>query len=271
MQSVIRLTINNIAVEVEEGQSVLDAARAAGVGIPTLCHHPAVAPYGACRLCLVEVVVRGRSRIVTSCCYPAREGLEVRTDTDRIVRVRRAVMELLLARAPKSEPLRALAAEMGVAESRLPTVTHAERDCILCGLCVSVCREVIGAAAIAFVNRGVDRTVGAPFLESSEACLGCGACAAVCPMGTVELRWHESEIEVAPFHNRRPAMLCRECGTPITGQPMGEWIRYRLGDDLGRAVDLCAACKRHVAAVAARQAGAASRGWSTGPRGERQR
>lgn len=267
----IRLTIDGKQVEAQEGQAVLDVARAAGAEIPTLCEHAAVVPYGSCRLCLVEVSARGRTRVVTSCCYPARDGVDVLTNTDRILKARRGVMELLLARAPESKTLRALAASMGVTESHLPTVTHAERDCILCGLCVSVCRDVMGAAAISFVNRGVERTVASPFLESGEACLGCGACAAVCPMGTVELRWYEAGIEVVPFKAQTPGVRCRECGATIGGRPLGERVRGQLGEGLGRVVDVCAACKQHAAAAALKRAGTMGRAWSSSLRGENQR
>jgi predicted molibdopterin-dependent oxidoreductase YjgC len=244
----MQLTINGQKVEAQEGQTVLEAAREAGIYIPTLCYHPAVAPNGSCWLCLVEVKAQGRTRLVTSCCYPAREGLEVFTDSEKVQKVRRGVMELLLARAPESKTLQILAAKLGVTESRLPTVTKAERDCILCGLCVAVCREVMGAAAISFVNRGVDRVVAPPFRESSEVCLGCGACAAVCPMGTIELRWTDQEVEVAPFHNRLPLAHCQECGKPIAGQPFSEKIQQQLGEELASAARLCDVCKRGQAA-----------------------
>jgi len=245
----MRVTINGETHEAEPGSTVLEVARAAGVSIPALCHHPAVAPYGACRLCLVEATLRGRTRIVTSCSYPARDGLEVQTDSDRIKRLRGMVMELLLARAPESKPLRALAASMGVTETRFPTVTHAQRDCILCGLCVDVCREVIGAAAISFANRGVNRAVAAPFLQPSDACIGCGACAAVCPVGTIKLRWHEDEVEISPFKTRVSLQRCEECGTAITGVPFYEEVQNKLGDKLlPRIAKLCDACKRKLAA-----------------------
>jgi len=257
----IRLTIDGQKVEAQEEQTVLEVAREAGVWIPALCHHPAVSPYGACRLCLVEVEVRGRRRLVTSCCYPVQDGLAVFTQTEKVMGARRGVMELLLARAPDSPTLRELAEKLGVTESRLPKVTEAERDCILCGLCVNVCREVIGAAAISFVERGVEREVGPPFDEASDACLGCGACAAVCPMGTVDLRWHEGELEIVPFKNRVPVVRCRECGEPITGLPYAEQIRARLGEKLASAVELCPTCKRNAAALAQKKAGAAGRAY----------
>ena len=163
----VKLTIDGKPVEAKEGQNLLDVAREAGIFVPALCYHPAVTSYGACRLCLVEVRQGNRTRIVTSCCYNVREGLAVSTTSDKVVKARRGVMELLLARAPESEPLKEMAKLLGVKAGRLPTVTQSQRDCILCGLCVNVCREIIGASAISFVNRGVNRIVAAPFTDAA--------------------------------------------------------------------------------------------------------
>jgi predicted molibdopterin-dependent oxidoreductase YjgC len=232
---------------------VLAVARAAGIDIPALCYHPAVTSYGACRLCLVEVTAGDRSRTVTSCCYPAREGLMVNTQAERAVRARRGVMELLLARAPHSPVLRTLAASMGITEPRLPHLTEGERDCILCGLCVNVCREVMGPAAISFAHRGGARIVEAPFRESSEACTGCGACAAVCPMGTVELRTEAAELEILPFNTRKPLRLCRTCGRPVAALAFTELLQERLGEGRAEAIEQCVTCKRCDAARAARR------------------
>jgi len=255
----VKIAIDGKPVEAREGQTVLDVARGAGIFIPTLCHHPAVASYGACRLCLVEVKVRGRARIVTSCCYPAAEGLEVSVESEKAQRARRGVMELLLARAPESPALKAMAERLGVKGGRLPTVTHSQRDCILCGLCVNVCREVIGAAAISFANRGANRVVAPPFLQPSEACIGCGACAAVCPVGTIKLRWHEDEVEISPFKSRVKLLKCSECGAVVGSVPLGQRVQSKIGPDLAYATTLCDSCKRKRTAHAAARLARASK------------
>ena len=244
------VTIDGRKVEIDEGRTALEAAHAAGVEIPTLCYHPAVAPYGACRLCLVEATLRGRTRMVTSCCYPVREGLEIATDTERVKAARRGVMQLLLARAPQSEWLREFAARMGVTEPRFPTVTRADHDCILCGLCVSVCSEVMGVAAISFASRGVDRIVATPFLRPADSCIGCGACAAVCPVGAIHLQWTDGQVEISPFSTRLAMTRCEECNAPITALPFRERLEKELRPELAGALRLCDSCKRsHAAAV----------------------
>ena len=124
----VNLTINNRAIEVEEGTTVLEAAETLGIKIPTLCHHKALSPYGGCRLCLVEVDDGRRKRIQTSCVYPAQEGLKIQTDTERVIKARNIVLELLLARSPESEQIKNLAEELGVTRTR---IKKRDEKCIL--------------------------------------------------------------------------------------------------------------------------------------------
>ena len=174
----VQLNIDGKVVRAERGQTILEAARGGGIGIPTLCHHPAVEAYGACRLCVVEIALRGRSRLVTSCNYEAAEGLEVQTGSARVMKSRRMTIELLMARCPEVDALRTLARAYGVTDSRFP---GEKDDCILCGLCVRVCRERMGVGAADFVGRGASMRVDTPYERKSEVCLTCGACTVVCP------------------------------------------------------------------------------------------
>ncbi len=178
----VNLTINNQAIQVEEGTTVLQAAETLGIKIPTLCHHRSLIPYGGCRLCLVELDDRGRKRIQTSCIYPAQEGLKVYTDTDKVVKARKMVLELLLARSPDSEKIKRIAAENGVTETR---IKKRNEKCILCGLCVRMCNQRMGKAVIGFANRGIERKVIPAFDAQSEICMGCGACAFICPTDAI--------------------------------------------------------------------------------------
>lgn len=212
----MKFTIDGVSVEAEEGASVLDTARRYGIEIPSLCHHEAVTPYGSCRVCLVEISKGGRKKLTTCCNYEVLEGISVVTDSPEIRRHRAMVLELILAEAPDAEPVRKLAAEYGVKTSRFarPKDAGAEkRDCILCGLCVRVCSEIVEVNALTFNGRGGSRGVGAPFLEQPQNCIACGACAWVCPtncIGFVEegglrkvLKW-KRELPMAKDENGRP-------------------------------------------------------------------
>jgi heterodisulfide reductase subunit A len=175
------LTINSTPVDVEEGTKLLQAIEKAGVKVPTLCHHKALTPYGACRLCVVEVHAPGRPPVVQAACsYPALAGISVLTHTDRVIRARRIVAELLLARCPEAEAVKRIAAELGVRETR---VRKKHDDCIYCGLCVRMCQETMGRTAIGFSGRGPRKKLEPPFGKHNPICWTCGACDFICPTG----------------------------------------------------------------------------------------
>ena len=180
----IEVTIDGQPIEVEEETTILEAAQRLGIPIPTLCHHPALEPYGACRLCTVEITYNGRSRLVTACNYPIRWEIAVQTASEKVLKGRKLLAELLLARCPNVPEVQELAASLGVTEVRFEPQ---DELCYLCGLCVRVCEELIGQSAISFVGRGVDREVGTPFLKFSDDCIACGACAFICPTGAIKL------------------------------------------------------------------------------------
>jgi ferredoxin/glycine cleavage system H lipoate-binding protein len=182
----ITLMVNGKKVKAQEGAILLEVLRKLSISIPTLCYHPDLTPQGSCRLCTVEVRENGRSQLVTSCNYPVRAGIDVRTHSRRVLRARRVLIELLLARCPQAGIVRQLARELRVKKSRFRTFDP-ENTCILCGLCVRTCHEVVGASAIGFSSRGIDRKVGTPFHIDTDKCVACGACEYVCPTGAISM------------------------------------------------------------------------------------
>jgi len=192
---VVKLTINGNTGEFPEGKTLLECIESTGLKVPTLCHHKALLPYGACRLCLVEVTQGTKSSIQASCTFPAINGLSVQTDTDEVVKTRKVMVELLMARCPDSNAIQKIAAELGVTETRIEKKND---DCFLCGLCVRVCKERMGINAISFSGRGSKRVVGPPFDALSDVCQTCGACVSICPTERIKLD-KVSKHEVIPI------------------------------------------------------------------------
>jgi NADH dehydrogenase/NADH:ubiquinone oxidoreductase subunit G len=186
----ISIKVNGLPVTVEEGTTILEAARFLGFPIPTLCHMEGLSPYGACRLCVVEIGAGAKTRLVSSCTYPAEDGLVVRTASSRVVRARKMVLELLLASCPQSKVIQDLASAHDVRQQRF---RQEYEDCILCGLCVRMCREQMMAGAIGFRGRGERRSLGTPFDVPSEECRVCGGCMYVCPACQLRCTYTEPE------------------------------------------------------------------------------
>jgi NADH dehydrogenase/NADH:ubiquinone oxidoreductase subunit G len=183
---VVKFTLNGKELEVEPGTTIYEAAKAEGVFIPTFCYHEELSPYGACRLCLVELDSRSGPWVTASCVYEVKEGLVVRTETEMVKNTRKVILELLLARCPDSPEAKEIAANYGVTSTRFTLDTKG--NCTLCGLCVRACAEISQRHAISFAGRGNRRRVQTPYEELSDICVGCGACAYVCPTKVIEIR-----------------------------------------------------------------------------------
>ena len=203
----VNITINGRSVQVDKKMSLLEAIRSQGIKIPTLCYHPDLRPDGSCRLCVVEV--KGVRSLVASCVYPVSEGMEVWTNTKRVLEARKTVVELLLANHPQdcltcarnmNCELQRVANELGVREIRVegeksealpdlanPSLMRDPNKCIKCGRCVRMCGEVQSVNALGFAHRGFETTVVPAFNMGLDkmACTYCGQCAKVCPTGAI--------------------------------------------------------------------------------------
>jgi bidirectional [NiFe] hydrogenase diaphorase subunit len=196
----LNLRINGLDVRAEEWWSVLETSRFYGIEIPTLCYRDGLSPWGGCRLCVVEIGERENARLVSSCTYPATEGLVVRTHTRKVIAARKLMVELLLSTCPSSKTVQDLASQLGVQKVRFKIQ---QGDCILCGLCVRICAEQMDGRAIGFVNRGGRLKITTPFDIKSDVCRHCGACMYVCP--ACQLRCQGPEP---------PGVVCGSCLRP---------------------------------------------------------
>ena len=204
-----RFKINGISVSAPDGSTVLDAAREHDVFVPALCYHKAVSAYGACRLCLVGLELNGRKRVIASCSYLVEDDIQIDTNDPNAVKSRNMAMELLLARCPGNRELEKLALRMGIRETRF---IKRNEQCILCGLCVRVCQEVIGNSSISFTGRGSERRVATPYDKPGAACNGCGACAAVCPVNAIQVLDDGSSRVLPELKTVVRRHACEQCG-----------------------------------------------------------
>lgn len=248
MQKMVDVKINGREIEAQEGTTVLKAARKEGIDIPTLCFHEALKPAGLCRLCIVEVSGTVPHSTRRSCIQKVKEGLVVETDTEQIHRNRGLLLESLLGRAPDSKVLIDLGAKYGVREPRFPT--EKKDNCILCGLCVRVCRERIGANALIFSHDGSERHVTTESDSLSEYCIGCGACAQICPTGAIRMEDRGDERKIYTRGHviaRHRLERCDSCGRPFAPQKFLDYINEKAYKPLGTELKqkLCSSCARN--------------------------
>jgi len=202
--SEILLQIDGKDVVATEGMTILEAARTVGVSIPTLCLHEKLDPYGACRICSVEVESRGRKSVVAACLYPVEQSLVVTTRSEKLDRIRKSLLEMMLAHAPDSEQLKALAQEYGADLDRFEK--HAS-FCIHCGLCVRYCAEVKKANALGFINRGAKKEISFIPEIAAEKCWDCKECFELCPTSALQAAYVLIEALASPADTDSP-----ECG-----------------------------------------------------------
>lgn len=176
--SEIHMMIDGKQVKAAEGMTILEAAREAGIPIPTLCHHEQLAPFGGCRLCIVEAEAQGRTSLVASCVHQAEDDLIIITRSQKIDRLRKVILELLLAHAPDSPRLQELAAEYGADRDRFEQEAS---FCVHCGLCVRYCAEVKQLHAVGFIDRGIRKEISFLPEIAAEECNDCKECFPICP------------------------------------------------------------------------------------------
>lgn len=205
----VSLIIDDILVKADQGTTILEAARTAGIDIPTLCSHEKLAPYGACRLCTVEIKRGQQSQLVASCVYPVEEGLVVKTESAPVTKGRKMLLELLWARAPGIQALRKYGIKYGITAVKagtdhgvIPGISSTKTKfeieptfCLLCGLCVRYCNEVKGKDAIGFVGRGTEREVVFFPELAANGCSQCEDCYPLCPTGTLPLYYTLAEAQ----------------------------------------------------------------------------
>ena len=253
----VTLKIDGKKIKAKEETTLLMAARANGIEIPTLCSNDALKPYGACRLCIVEINKGGNTFIDTSCTYPVEEGLMVKTNTPRVVEGRKMVIELHLARCPNVKIIKQLADEYGVTESAREMGKDNEY-CILCGLCVRACNEVVKAGAIQFAGKGINKVVDSPFSKTAEDCIACGSCAFVCPTGIIDKNDLAStalcspegceqtgpQREIINWKVEHKLKECKKCGNPYAPEPHLENLK-RERNLPEMFFDICPSCRQY--------------------------
>lgn len=233
----MEIKINGKVCTCEKGEFLLAVARRNGFYIPTLCHHPGVSEQGCCRLCLVEVIEGGRSKIVVSCVYPVEKECEVLTDSPRVKEDRAVVLMLLKARAPESPEIAALCKAYGAADGSRFAPIEGEK-CIMCGLCARACAS-LGAGAISTVMRGTSKKISTPYDEPSDVCVGCLSCVQVCP--TQAISYTEDGQTRTVWGKEFELAYCRECGMLVGTKEELALAAKRSGEP---AEELCPDCRK---------------------------
>lgn len=244
----MNITIDGFTVEAISGETVMTAAKRAGIFIPGLCCDEATGGHHSCRLCMVEIVERGREKLVAACAYPVKEAMVVSTTSDRVNRIRATLLGLLYLQAPDDPQILELMQQYAVSPpSSLPRKEKGKTGidaCILCYRCVNACAR-LGAAAISTVSRGVTKAIDTPYSKASDDCIGCSACAQACPLQSISVE--DTEATRTIWNRTFHLLKCESCGAIIsTEEHYQATERALLAKDPNQKPTqiLCAACKR---------------------------
>ena len=234
----VTIAIDGHKVKAKESSTILENTQELNIDIPTLCYHMDLSPFGACRLCAVEVKTNGKWQLATSCNTPVEEGMELRTDSALLQESRKLTAEFLYYRYPTTEAVREVARKLGV---QTPVEKGEGHDCILCGLCVRTCREIVGVSALTFQDRGLNRNIDEPKIEyDPNTCIGCGACAYVCPTGYVQM---EAVDDKRIIWNKVFKMAaCNVCGSFFAPEDQLRYISRITGVPFSE-LTICTSCR----------------------------
>jgi NADH dehydrogenase/NADH:ubiquinone oxidoreductase subunit G len=242
----MKIIIDGKTCEAEKGEFILQIAKRNNIYIPTLCHSDALAGLGSCRLCMVEVVDRGRAKVVTSCLFPVTKEVEVVTNSDRIKRIRNNIVTLLQVRCPENEEVAKMAKAFGVDKKRVERFKlDNTENCVLCGLCTKACKE-LGTGAIATVNRGIYKEVATSYHEPSPECIGCGSCANVCPTNSIKIVDKDGQREI--WGKKFKLVKCEACGETFATEEHIKFAYEKIGKELDMDKVLCEKCRRKAGA-----------------------
>lgn len=231
MSEQIIITIDGKECACEKGEYVFDVAKRNGIDIPGYCRSEAIADHRACcRMCIVEVETRGRSKIVASCVYPVDGPCNVSTKSERIEEDRTVLRALMKERMGDSE---------AKGFERLMEIDNDK--CILCGLCVQAC-EALGTGAISLVDRGVKKDVNTPYNKASLDCIGCASCANICPMNAIPVT--ETDTTRFIWHREFTLVKCEKCGAVLGTQESIDHARKGASAQFADEALLCDACRR---------------------------
>lgn len=243
----MNIEIDGQTIEVPKGTTVLEAAQQLDIYIPTLCYHEALSPQGSCRICIVDMSITKRGRtynwIDAACVYPVEDGLRIDTNSPKVQRERRLILELLLSRAPHSPILNELAEKYEAKRGRFETVDKGEANCILCGLCVRVCNEVIHADAIGTAHRGIQKQVVTPLSIASSRCIGCMACEYICPTGAIKVTLDNMRMNIENWNAELEMQSCLSCGKPVAPVIYLEKLKQQVNVH-DNVLEKCPECRR---------------------------
>jgi len=236
----IKFKIDGRTVEGKEGSTVLENAQALFIDIPTLCYHPELSPFGACRLCTVDVKTNAAWHLTAACETPIEENMEVVTNSERVEEARKLAAALLYRRYPKTKAIVDIANKLGVTDDEVPPKDD-ERECILCGLCVRTCREIVGVQALTIHDRGLGRELEQAKIDfKADACIGCGSCAYVCPTSFVKMEDYGNKRVI--WNKAFTMAACSVCGRYFVPEEQLEFIAKKTKTPLQDLL-ICTSCR----------------------------